>query len=143
MPKSKFAPTPAQRRIIKTMAALGVSQDLIAKRVGLSEGTLAAHFEQDLRTALPEMRAMVGASLFAKAKAGNIAAIIFWLKTRAGWSETVYREISGPGGGPLPVAQSRWVILPCNTRNHCPRTERRLLALKQLLLKLQTKLKIA
>jgi len=140
MQKSKITPTLAQRRMVKTMAALGVSHDLIAVRVGLSETELAEHCEEDLRTALPEMRAMVGASLFAKAKAGNTAAIFFWLKTRASWSETVCREISGRGGGPLPVTPPVRVVLPCNSRNPCPRFERRLLALEQLLLKLRTKL---
>jgi hypothetical protein len=39
--------------------------------------------------------------LFQQAKKGNVAAMIFWLKTRAGWSETQIHEIGGIGGKPL------------------------------------------
>jgi hypothetical protein len=34
----------------------------------------------------------------------NVAAAIFWLKTRAGWRETDRREITGAGGEPLTVS---------------------------------------
>ena len=89
-------PTRADREKVKTMAALGIPHDIVARRFGFSEEDLDRVFEQELRTALPEMRAMGGANLFASAKAGNPSAVFFWLKTRAGWSETANSEKPPP-----------------------------------------------
>lgn len=109
------------RSKVRSMVAAGVPHNLIAKRLGCSVEELNSLYADDLRRAGPEMRAMVGANLFAAAKAGNIAAIIFWLKTRAGWTETVRRKVSGPAGGPIPVQSDVRVFLPCNGRGSCPK----------------------
>jgi hypothetical protein len=41
----------------------------------------------------------VGAKLLAKALAGNLTAMIFYLRTQGGWAAK--HELTGPGGGPL------------------------------------------
>ena len=46
---------------------------------------------------------MVGGTLFAEAKKGNITAAIFWMKTRGGWRET--NKIEHSGGTSLEVRQ--------------------------------------
>jgi hypothetical protein len=54
--------------------------------------------------------------LFAAAKAGNIPATIFWLKTRAQWREEPTR--GDPLPGPEPEATSEVVlVLPDNSRD--------------------------
>jgi hypothetical protein len=109
----------ADRAKVRAMAAVGISHDLIAKRIGCSVEDLRIVYGADLERAGPETRAMVGAHLFAAAKAGNIAAIIFWLKTRGGWVETIKREIRRPS------EDAQWqfsrVVLPCNGRGICPK----------------------
>ena len=56
---------------------------------------------------------MISGSLFTAHKAGNITAIIFWLKTRAHWRERP------PADSPLPGSDSGVVlVLPDN--NHDP-----------------------
>ena len=65
------------RAKVRSMATVGVSIDLIAKRMGCTRQELADRYEAELRRAAPEVMAMVGASLFAAAKSGNVTAIIF------------------------------------------------------------------
>ena len=119
--KRTFEPTSADRKKVTAMAAVGVPHSLIAKRVGCTSEQLATTFKDELRRALPEMKAIVGASLFAAAKRGNIVAIIFWLKTRAGWKEIVRREIAGLLGQPIAISPRVIVPLPCNGRGSCPK----------------------
>jgi hypothetical protein len=122
MRRNTYVPSGADRNKVQNLAALGVNHDLIAKRIGITGEELVVHFEGELRTALPKMKAKVGANLFAQARAGNIKAIIFWLKTRAGWSETVHKVISVSESQ---TTQSRFpmpnAIIPCNRHNACPR----------------------
>ena len=122
--KPEFKSSEAQRTKVKNLAALGVPKNLIARRIGISEGELVQNYAKDMDRALPEMKAMVGASLFAAAKAGNVTAQIFWLKTRAGWTETIHRELSGPGGGLIEIHRMvprRVIFLPCNGHGVCPK----------------------
>ena len=69
------------------LAGLGVPQDDIAKIVGCSAKTLRKRFRDELDRGVAEANAIIAGCLFAAAKAGNIAAAIFWLKTRARWRE--------------------------------------------------------
>jgi hypothetical protein len=108
------------------MAAVGISPELIAKRIGCTVDELENRYEVELRRAGPEALAMVGASLFAAAKAGNVTAQIFWLKTRAGWKETVRREVmvakAQPKSAPLRSLTKEWpMAIPCNGRGTCPK----------------------
>jgi hypothetical protein len=106
---------------VKTMEALGISRTLIAKRIGCSVAELDRRYAEELRRALPEMRAKVGASLFAAAKGGDIRAIIFWLKTRAGWRETICREVEETVVSPSPEQPRALAFIPCNGRCSLPK----------------------
>ncbi len=57
-----------------------------------------------MKQARDKANATIGGALFNKAKAGDTTAMIFWLKTRARWRETV--DISNEDGSlrPEPVA---------------------------------------
>ncbi|HEX6972333.1 MAG TPA: hypothetical protein VF234_08950, partial [Limnochordia bacterium] len=54
----------------------------------------------------------IGRTLFDKAKAGDLGAIVWWEKTRADRRETVKQEVSAPDGGPAVV-----FYLPDNGRS--------------------------
>ena len=43
----------------------------------------------------------VAGKLLEKARGGDLAAMIFYLKTQAGWREVNRMEVSGPEGGPV------------------------------------------
>jgi hypothetical protein len=53
--------------------------------------------------------------LFAAAKAGNIAAIIFWLKTRARWRERTAADEATPAADG--ESSSEILLLPDNSRD--------------------------
>jgi hypothetical protein len=89
MPRPKFIPTEERRRIVRSMAGYGVSQQDIATSVGLrSTKTLRKHFRRELDGGGVDAKAKVLQTLFKMATSGNHpAATIFWVKTRLGWRE--------------------------------------------------------
>ena len=101
MARTVFVVNDGLREKARHLAGLGVPQDDIAKLVGCAPKTLRKRFRNELDRGVVEANATVTGYLLAAAKAGNIAAIIFWLKTRAHWRErsaAVWRKaVCGPG----------------------------------------------
>ena len=95
--------------------SVSLPQDDIAKIIGCAPKTLRKRFRDDLDRGVAEANATMCGFLFAAAKAGNIAAIIFWLKTRAHWWERKPPEVpaSGDGEANAPVV----LVLPDNSRD--------------------------
>jgi hypothetical protein len=79
--------TDAQRQQVETLAAYGIPETAIAKVLGISDVTLRKYCRDELDRAIPRANAQVAGFLFTSARRGNVAAQIFWLKTRAGWKE--------------------------------------------------------
>ncbi len=92
---NQHEPTPEQRHIVQLHATIGTPQDDIAKVIGIDPKTLRLHYRDELDLASAKANAVVGGALFNKAKAGDTTAMIFWMKTRAGWKETHGVEHSG------------------------------------------------
>jgi len=87
MARPAFAVNEAVRERVRHLAGLGVRQDDIARIIGCAPKTLRKRLRDELDRWVAEANATIAGYLFAAAKAGNIAAIIFWLKTRARWRE--------------------------------------------------------
>lgn len=86
----RFVATDEQRAIVKNMVCVGVTQDIIAKSLGISQSTLVRHFREELDHGLAEANAAVVNALFERATKGgpsDVTAMIFWLKSRAGFRE--------------------------------------------------------
>lgn len=98
MPRPNFEPTDAQRRLVKSLVGIGVKQADIAPLVGIrSEKTLRKHFREELDRGQTEANAKVMETLYRMATSGkDVAATLFWLKCRAGWSEKHYFTPSVP-----------------------------------------------
>jgi transposase len=96
-------PTDENRTKVRAWAAVGVRHEDIAAKLGISADTLAKYYRQELDDGRIDANAQIGKSLYEQAKAGNTTAMIFWLKTRAGWKETNVTELTGGDGGPLKV----------------------------------------
>jgi hypothetical protein len=116
MARKAFVVTEATREKVRYLAGVGVPQDDIAKIVGCAPKTLRKRLRDELDRGVAEANATVSGYLFAAAKAGNIAAIIFWLKTRANW-----RERRSPDE-PIPATSSEAnsnvvLVLPDNSRD--------------------------
>jgi hypothetical protein len=88
MPRS-FVPTDEERQKVKSMAGFGLKHEQIAILIGLgSAATLRKHFRKELTLGPIEAQATVRKTLFKLATSGrNPGATMYWLKTRARWSE--------------------------------------------------------
>jgi hypothetical protein len=116
MARHAFVVNDAMRERVRYLAGVGVRQDDIAKIIGCAPKTLRKRFRDELDRGVAEANATVCGYLFAAAKAGNIPAIIFWLKTRAQWRDGPTR--GDPLPGPTPEATSEVVlVLPDNSRD--------------------------
>ena len=116
MARKAFVVTDATREKVRYLAGVGVPQDDIAKIVGCAPKTLRKRFRDELNRGVAEANAQVSGYLFAAAKAGNIAAIIFWLKSRANWRERRASDDSIPAGGNEPNPNVV-LVLPDNSRD--------------------------
>src|ERR1022692_4449787 len=105
MARPRFAPDDEQRKKVRLMAAMGIPQEDIAISLGLrSPKTLRRHFREELDRSAIEANARVAQSLFNQATSGkSTSATIFWLKARAGWSETA-------ASAPRPVELPPFVV---------------------------------
>lgn len=116
MARQAFVVNDAMREKVRCLAGLGVRQDDIAKIIRCAPKTLRKQFRDELDRGVAEANATVSGYLFAAAKAGNIAAIIFWLKTKAHWRERTTPDDPIPGGhteANSPVV----LVLPDNSRD--------------------------
>ena len=82
-------PTDETRRLVKNLSACGVRFADIADKIDITDDCLRKHYKSELDGGRVDANATVAQTLFNSAKEGNITAAIFWLKTRAGWRETV------------------------------------------------------
>ncbi len=80
-------PTDATRQTVQLHATVGTPQEVIADVLGIDSKTLRKWYREELDQSLAKANAQIGGSLFNKAKGGDTAAMIFWMKTRAGWRE--------------------------------------------------------
>jgi hypothetical protein len=87
MARKPFVVDEAMREKARYLAGVGVRQDEIARIIGCAPKTLRKRFRDELDLGVAEANATVCGYLFAAAKAGNVTAQIFWLKTRAHWRE--------------------------------------------------------
>ena len=99
----KYEPTAENKKLVKTLAAVGITFEDIATKLEISSDTLVKYYKKDLDDGRIDANASIGQTLFQQAKNGNTAAAIFWLKTRARWKETQAVELSGPDGAGLVI----------------------------------------
>jgi transposase-like protein len=91
-PDRTHYPTEAQRQLVQLHATIGTPQKEIARIIGIDDKTLSKHYREELDLAMAKANAAIGGALFNKAKGGDTAAMIFWMKTRAGWREKLEVE---------------------------------------------------
>lgn len=72
-PKAKF-----DRKLVRTLAGYGCTQEEIANACGISEGTLKRHAREELDAGYAEMKRSLRRWQYEAAKGGNTALLI-WL----------------------------------------------------------------
>ena len=94
MAKLKPGPKPhkateANKNLVAGHARVGTTQAVIADILNIDLKTLRRYYRAELDQSLATANATIAGKLFSKAMAGDgdTAALIFWLKTRAKWSE--------------------------------------------------------
>jgi hypothetical protein len=96
MGRTPHEPDPAIRRQVEAMVGFGVPEADIAGVIGVDERTLRRCYREELSTAHVKANARVAENLYRKATGEGreaVIAAIFWLKTRAGWKETIVNEL--------------------------------------------------
>lgn len=101
-------PTDATRQTVSLHATVGTRQEVIAEILGMSVDSLQRHYRSELDTSREKANANVGGALYKKAMSGDTASMIFWLKTRARWRETV--DISNEDGTLRPESTQAAVL---------------------------------
>ena len=81
-------PTKESKEQVQMLATIGTPQTIIAKIIGINRETLAKRYSDELELSRSKADARVALSLYQNAINGNVAAQIFWCKTRLGWKET-------------------------------------------------------
>jgi hypothetical protein len=107
MPRPQLKPTEDQRRLVKSMAAMGTPQEHISRRIGIrSEKTLRKHFRNELDFGVAEANYKVAQTLFQMATSGKcIAATQFWLRTRGRFREILMEDDRKSAPPPFVVAR--------------------------------------
>lgn len=96
--RPEHQPTPERRQQVESMAGFGIIEDDIARSVGIAPKTLRKHYREELDLGHIKANAAVAQSLYKKALGDGTSAVtaaIFWLKTQAGWKETLVNEHRG------------------------------------------------
>lgn len=96
-------PTRATRELVTLHTMVGTTQETIASIIGIDPKTLRKHYRDELDQSKAKANATIGGALFNKAKSGDTTAMIFWMKTQAGWKETNVNEITNPDGSLTPT----------------------------------------
>jgi len=82
------------------MSAYGIPEADIARVIGIDPKTLRKHYRDELDTGHVKANTQIAECLFKTAKAGNVTAQIFWLKTRARWRKVSVHEVGGSSDTP-------------------------------------------
>lgn len=104
MARQAHKPSDDSRMLVKTLAGYGIPQADIGQKLGISKPTLLKYYREELDLGVVDANAKVAENLFKKATGDGskaVTAAIFWLKTRAGWKDTMTHEHVGEDGAPI------------------------------------------
>ena len=101
--KPPHEPTEATRQTVQLHTMVGTTQADIARVLDIDEKTLRKYYRDELDLAKSKANATIGGALFNKAKNGDTAAMIFWMKTQAKWAERHELDHSSTDGSMKPV----------------------------------------
>lgn len=96
-------PTRATRELVQLHTMVGTTQEALASIIGIDPKTLRKYYRDELDHSKAKANATIGGALFNKAKSGDTTAMIFWMKTQAGWKETNVNEHTSPDGSMSPT----------------------------------------
>lgn len=84
--RPRHEPSEETRAYVKRASGLGIRQELIADKIGISESTLRAYYLPEINAGKREAHELVAESILARAiKSDKLA--IFYAKTQMRWKE--------------------------------------------------------
>ena len=92
MPRKAHEPTEKTRNEVQALAGFGVREDEIALYIGIDPKTLRKYYRPELDTGHIKANVNVARNLY-KQTEKNPTAAIFWLRSRASWSDKSELEI--------------------------------------------------
>ena len=102
---AEYAPTDAERALVESAAAFGLTQAEIATQLKISEPTLRKHFREELSSGKFKVDITAGKNLVElmrdKDSRVRLDATKYWTARRMGWKETNINENVGKDGGPI------------------------------------------
>lgn len=86
--RPRFVPTDAERQRVEELAGCGVPEHMIASliRDGIHVDTLRANLGQELVRGRAKAAEGVGRTLYSRAMAGDVGAMVWYTKTQMRWS---------------------------------------------------------
>jgi len=99
MPKLADLVTDQHRSLVKDLAAQGLSNEAVARIMGISKERLQTLFEFELGTAFEIAKATLARAAYWKGVAGSESAMALWLRNhnRSDWASTVKTEKTDKG----------------------------------------------
>ena len=98
---ASFVPTECHRNDVIMMATNGIKPITMAEAIGISYTVLKKYFRHEIAFGKMRANTKISNSLYEKALEGNVPAMIFWLKSQAGWREADRLELTGANGKQL------------------------------------------
>lgn len=86
--RARYEATDADRNRVSLMVVAGCDQNDICSVLRINRNTLHKHFRSELDASYARVKSRIAGKLIALADAGNLGAMIFYLKTH-GWSERI------------------------------------------------------
>ena len=99
-------------RNVEEAAAEGLNESEVAARLGVSLDTIqrrkkdTAEFAEAMKTGRARAHAAVSSRLMSLIKKGNLGAIVWYEKTRKGYSDRVQQEMTGRDGEAIKITSN-------------------------------------
>jgi hypothetical protein len=101
--RPRYLATPTTQNQVYELSKVGTRYEDIAFMLSISADTLTKYYKPELEKGRIEANAVIAGTLYEKARQGDTASMMFWLKTRAQWSEKNTTELTGEGGAPINI----------------------------------------
>jgi hypothetical protein len=112
--RNRFEPTLEERSAVERLSGFGlpIAQISLLVRGGISTTTLQKHFRSELASGRAKAHAKATQTLYSQAVGGNVACLLFYLKTQCGFREVDRHELTGADGAPLTPAMPSIMMIP-------------------------------
>jgi len=102
-------PTADSRQLVEHLVACDIDQESICYIIKATPFELRLHYAGELKHGLANATAQMAQSVFRAGIAGDMKAATFWLRSRAGWRETV--RIDNPAETPQVQAKDKQQLI--------------------------------